>query len=98
MLRTAIALLALMLGLGQVQAIEWNGLFLAGDDSIEAFDNSQRDLIAVLSERGLADTTRYTASRRVAKGNPDIALLTEHRLDELAVGPNADQAVRVPVG
>lgn len=84
MLRSAIVTLALLFGLTNVQAIEWNGLFLAGDDSIEAFDNAQRDLIEVLTARGLNATTRYTASRRVAKANPDIALLTERRLDDLA--------------
>ncbi len=83
MLRTALVILTLLFVGGPVAAIEWNGLFIAGDDSIEAFDNSQRDLIAVLAERGLAETTRYTASRRVAKANPDINLLTEDSLDAL---------------
>ena len=83
MVRTALVWLALLFGAGSAQAIEWNGLFLAGDDSIEAFDNSQRDLIEALTARGLDATTRYTASRRVAKANPEIALITEARLDEL---------------
>lgn len=83
MLRTAIVL-ALLICPGAAQAIDWHGLFLAGDDSIEAFDNSQRDLVEVLTARGLDSTTRYTASRRVAKADREITLLTESRLDELA--------------
>lgn len=83
MLRAAVVLLALLSSLATTRDIEWNGLFLAGDDSIEAFDNAQRDLIDLLTARGLGTTTRYTASRRVAKANPDIALLTESRLDQL---------------
>lgn len=83
-LKTAIVMLALLFGLGAAQAIEWHGLFLAGDDSIEAFDNSQRDLAAVLTARGLDSTTRYTASRRVAKADREVTLLTESRLDGLA--------------
>src|SRR5687768_14615127 len=83
MLKPAIVLLALLLGLAPAPAMEWNGLFVAGDDSIEAFDNGQRDLIAVLTARGLDRATRYTASRRVAKANPQISLLTEARLDAL---------------
>lgn len=83
MLKPAIVLLALLVGLAPAPAMEWNGLFVAGDDSIEAFDNGQRDLIAVLTARGLDRATRYTASRRVAKANPQISLLTEARLDAL---------------
>ena len=48
MVRTALVWLALLCGAGSAQAIEWKGLFLAGDDSIEAFDNSQRDLHGAL--------------------------------------------------
>lgn len=83
MLRAATILLALLLGLNTTSAIEWTGLFIAGDDSIEAFDNSQRDLVAALSARGLDTAIRYTVSRSVAKANPDVTLLTEPRLDEL---------------
>lgn len=83
MLRTVFVWLALLVGINAAQAMDWNGLFLAGDDSIDVFDNSQRDLIAVLTERGLDDTTRFTASRRIAKANPDIALITDPRIEDM---------------
>lgn len=83
MLRTAIVLLIMLLGSGAARAMDWHGLFIAGDDSIAAFDNGQRDLVAALSDRGLDSATRYTASRRVAKANPEIALITDQRLDDL---------------
>lgn len=84
MLRKVAVVLMLLLGSAHVQAMTWNGLFIAGDDSIAVFDNSQDALVKVLTERGLASATRYTSTRRTAKQNPDIKLITNARLDELA--------------
>jgi hypothetical protein len=79
----------LLAGSVSALAMEWNGLFLAGDDSIAAFDNSQEGVVAALRERGLATATRLTVSRRLAKANPEIDLLTEQRLDTLWERPIA---------
>ena len=89
MLRTAALLLMLLAGSVSALAMEWNGLFLAGDDSIDAFDNSQEGVVAALRERGLATATRLTVSRRLAKADPDIDLLTGQRLDTLGERPIA---------
>jgi hypothetical protein len=48
-------------------AIEWRALFLAGDDSIENFDNGRRDLSAMLDDFGDVDAIQVTSSRRVAQ-------------------------------
>lgn len=80
--------LMLLLGASQAQAqptsLSWQGLFIAGDDSIAVFDNSQNALVNVLTARGLATADRYTSTRRTAKQQPDVKLLTDERLDALA--------------
>src|SRR5215217_6627974 len=48
-------------------AMEWQGLFLAGDDSIENFDNGRRDLSALFDDIGNVRAIQVTSSRRVAR-------------------------------
>jgi hypothetical protein len=84
MIRIAVVCVLLTLGFSPAQAMEWHGLFLAGDNSIAAFDNSQRDLVAALERLGLASAARYTASMRVARDNGNITYLTEDQLNQMA--------------
>ena len=65
--------LAMLSGLAPARAIEWQALFLAGDDSIENFDNGRRDLTALLAGIGTIEDIQVTSSRRVAR-NEEITL------------------------
>lgn len=84
MLRVVWIALMLLFGIAHASAMSWNGLFIAGDDSIAVFDNSQDALVKVLAERGLASASRYTATRGTAKQNPEITLMTDARLEALS--------------
>jgi len=85
MFRAAAILFTLIVSCTTVQATEWNGLFIAGDNSIEAFDNSQQALTEIFTGMGLATSaTRFTATQSVAKKNREIKLLSMDRLSEVA--------------
>lgn len=60
-------ILAFFASLASSQAIEWQALFLSGDDSIENFDNGRRDLTAAFSSIGTIEAIQVTSSRRVAR-------------------------------
>jgi hypothetical protein len=62
-------------------AIEWHALFLAGDDSIENFDNGRRDLSAMLADIGHIQAIQVTSSRRVAR-REDIVLADEQGIEQ----------------
>ena len=80
MRRLCFVLLLLLTGHGFAQAIEWRGLFLAGDDSIENFDNGRRDLSAMLDDIGDIESIQVTSSRRVAR-REDIVFAGEDGVD-----------------
>ncbi|MCC6138117.1 MAG: hypothetical protein IT287_05765 [Bdellovibrionaceae bacterium] len=43
-------------------ALDWKGVFISGDDSIENFDNGREDLTALLSARGSISTAQLSSS------------------------------------
>lgn len=67
MRRLCFVLLLLLCGSAPASAIQWQALFLAGDDSIENFDNGRRDLSALLGDIGDLEAIQVTSSRRVAR-------------------------------
>lgn len=71
--------LAALSCLAPARAIEWQALFIAGDDSIENFDNGRRDLTALLAGIGDVTDIQVTSSRRVAR-NEEITLADDDGL------------------
>jgi hypothetical protein len=59
------ALLVFIFISAHANAIEWKGIFIAGDNSIENFDNGRVDLTAAFSAKGdLVSTTQLSSSQR----------------------------------
>ncbi len=52
----------LMLVASQAQAINWKGIFIAGDHSIENFDNAREDLTQTFSSIGQLNTLQFSSS------------------------------------
>lgn len=44
-------------------AVEWKGIFVSGDNSIENFDNAREDLTQALSSMGRLDTLQFSSSK-----------------------------------
>lgn len=78
-LKGLLALCALVFGFAQsASAIPWRGVFIAGDDSIENFDNGREDLTAAFSARGtfasiaqLSSSSRYIGKNGVVAADAD---------------------------
>jgi hypothetical protein len=81
MRRLCFALVMLLCTGVSASAIEWHALFLAGDDSIENFDNGRRDLTALFDQIGTMDDVQLTSSRRVARSE-GIALADADGIDQ----------------
>jgi hypothetical protein len=47
----------------QAQTFTWKGIFIAGDDSIDNFDNSRVDLTNLMSRLTKMDSLQFTSSR-----------------------------------
>ena len=73
--------LAMLSSFAPARAIEWQALFLAGDDSIGNFDNGRRDLTALLAGIGEIEDIQVTSSRRVAR-NEEITLANAEGVEE----------------
>jgi hypothetical protein len=81
MRRLCFALVLLLCPGAPALAIEWHALFLAGDDSIENFDNGRRDLTALFDQIGTMDDVQLTSSRQVARSE-DIVLADADGIDQ----------------
>lgn len=46
------------------QALSWKGVFIAGDDSIENFDNGREDLTAAFAQKGVLSTVQFSSSSK----------------------------------
>lgn len=45
-------------------ALSWKGVFIAGDDSIENFDNGREDLTQAFSQKGDLATLQFSSSSK----------------------------------
>jgi hypothetical protein len=57
------------------QAITWQSVFIAGDDSIANFDNGREDLAKILESRGTMEQHHYSSSPELARGPVTLATL-----------------------
>lgn len=61
--KSALALLILLVGFApSAHAVNWRGIFIAGDDSIDNFDNGREDLTAMFSRVGKLVNSRQLSS------------------------------------
>ncbi|UJW86054.1 C13 family peptidase [Devosia sp. SL43] len=90
MRKLCFAALLLLCANAPALAIEWHALFLAGDDSIENFDNGRRDLSALLDEIGDIEAIQVTSSRRVAR-REDIVFADEDGVEQAFGGLQASK-------
>jgi len=88
MRRFCLVVLLLLAASASATAIEWHALFLAGDDSIENFDNSRRDLTTLLDDIGDIEDIQVTSSRRVARSE-GIALADREGVEDAFGGLQA---------
>ena len=78
MRKLCFVVLMLLCGSVPALAIEWHALFLAGDDSIENFDNGRRDLSAMLGEIGDDGLEQAFSTLHASKGQGCLIHMTSH--------------------
>ncbi|RZA07364.1 MAG: hypothetical protein EOP11_07910 [Proteobacteria bacterium] len=61
-------------------ALSWKGIFIAGDDSIDNFDNGREDLTAIFSRAGTLTSTQQLSSNDKFIGQHDVVEANEANL------------------
>lgn len=66
-------------------ALDWKGLFVAGDDSIENFDNGREDLTALFSQRGSLTTLQLSSSDKYIQPEKGVYEANAQNINEAFV-------------
>lgn len=62
------------------QALSWKGVFIAGDDSIENFDNGREDLTTQFSKLGLLETIQLSSSAKYISNQNNVYLANSQNI------------------